>query len=109
MGNYLFMNGGTPFTLDSDAIPCLDDNPRGEHLIKIAAAFEKNGIDGVRVEHFKEGDRVVLMLHLKPDSLAECVLNAIAARSVKTNHLPSVDLAIVMARHVQKMGGLHHD
>lgn len=110
MGAYVYMNGGAPLSFNSENIPNLDGNPRGEHLIKIAAAFEDIGIDGVRVECVKENaNRVFVVLHLKQDSLAVRILNTIADEGEKTNHYPTVERALVLAKHVQKMEGNRHE
>jgi hypothetical protein len=103
MGNYLYMNEGLPITFNSDSVPSLDGNPRGEHLIKIAIALEQEGIDGVHVEYIKEKDRVVLMLHLAQDSLGQRLLDVFADWLQKSNQVPTVELAIQMAKYVQKM------
>lgn len=103
MGNYLCMTGGVPFIFNSNSIPSLDGNPRGEHLIKIAIALEQEGIDGVRVEYIKEKDRVVLMLHLAQDSLGQRLLDVFADWLQNSNQVPTVELAIQMAKYVQEM------
>lgn len=106
MEDYFYLGGGALLTLNSDDLPCLNGNPRFEHLIKIANAFEKEGIDGVHVERSKwEGDRFFVTLLLKPDSLGKRLLDVIADRCNKTNHLPSVELALLIAKNVQEMEG----
>lgn len=105
MADYLYMNGSVPITFDSDNIPNLDENPKGMHLIKIAIALEQEGIDGIRVEYIKEKDRVVLMLHLLSGSLGKRLLDKFADDLEKTNRVPSVARAIVLAKYVQEMEG----
>ena len=105
MGDFLYMGNGTLIAFDSDSLPSLDGNPRGEHLIKIAKALELEGVDGVRVDCIKEGDRLVVMLLFIPDSLGKRLLDFFADRCNKTNHLPSVELALLIAKNVQEMEG----
>jgi hypothetical protein len=106
MDDYLYMGGSALLSLNSDNQPGLDGNPRFEHLIEIANAFEKEGIDGVRVDYSKWiDDRFFVTLLLKPESLGKRLLETIAHECNKTGHLPTVELALLIAKRVQENEG----
>lgn len=110
MGNSIYMGSGIPVFFDAEDIPNLDKNPRGEHLIKIAAAFEQKGIDGVRVECIKgEDDRFFVVLHLLSGSLGKWLLDKIAENGEKTNSYPTVEASLAIAKRVQNMEGARHE
>lgn len=97
-----FTPNGVASIFNTDDVPDISDNQQMLHILKIAITFQHEGIPGVIVDSFREGDRFVYILHLENDSIAKFLIEYFIKEGLKTNHYPSVELAMLYARQCQQ-------
>jgi len=107
MGHYIYTNrdmyGDLPIVIDSEEFPKLEENKAGDHMLKIAIALEKGGIEGVHVEALPgENDQVVYLLHTRHGSFGEIILDHLAVRFLETGLILPVDKVLVLAKKLQE-------
>ena len=99
----MFSENGLPGIVDSDDLPSSDGNPCYERLIEIAAAFQREGIEGVRVQCVPvDGGRFVITLNTLKHSLGADLLEFFANYAREHKKIFSVDLALVIAKQIQE-------
>lgn len=103
MSLIFFSDHGFPGLVDSDCLPCIDGNPCAERLVEIAAALEREGFAGVRVQYAQIGDgRFILTLNLLQNSLGEYVMEFFSDFALKQKKIFSVEAALVIAKEFRK-------
>lgn len=103
MSLIFFSDHGFPSLVNSDCLPCIDGNPCAERLVEIAAALERDGFAGVRVQCTQIGDgRFILALNLLQNSLGEYVMEFFADFARKHKKIFSVEAALVIAKEFRK-------
>ena len=103
MSLILYSENGMPGLINSDDLPSTDGNPGAERFIEIAAALEREGIEGVCVQCIPvDGGRFVITLNLLHGSLGEYVMESFAVHARKHKKIFSVDAALVIAEKFWK-------
>lgn len=99
----MYSENGIPSFVDSDDLPSSDGNPCFERLIEIAAAFQREGIEGVRVQCTPvDGGRFVITTSFLHGSLGADLLEFFANYARENKKIFSVDAALVIAKQVQE-------
>lgn len=103
MSLILYSENGMPGLVDSDCLPCIDGNKCAERLIEIAAALEREDIEGVRVQCVPvDGGRFVITLNTLKHSLGADLLEFFANYAREHKKIFSVEIALQIAKQVQE-------
>lgn len=104
MSLILYSENGMPGLVDSDDLPSSDGNPCAERLIEIAAAFEREGIEGVLVQCIPvEDGRFVHALNFLSGSLGERLVEFFFHHARKHKKIFSVGVALQIAKRIQEV------
>ena len=99
-------DNGLPYQVDTNVLPSTDGNPCAERLIEIAAALEREGVEGVRVQSTPIGGELsVITTSLLHGSLGEYVMGFFADYALTHKKIFSVDAALVIAEEFKKQAG----
>ena len=99
---------GMPELINSDKLPRIDDDGCAARILEIAAAFERAGIEGVRVQCVPVADgRFVILLNLLQDSFGKRLVEFFAEYARKHKKIFSVEIALQIAAAIQKREANH--